>query len=693
MKTISLDSDISVIKGIGPKKKIVLNQIGIYKLIDLLYYFPRKYLDRNFTESVLLKDGEHVTLLTSVTSSYLAHGKRSRLIVSTRTNRGEVLTLVFFKGIQFFKNKFLPNLNIVVSGKLDYFKGFQIVHPEFEILDDENEEFKLTHLGGIIPLYPSNEVLKEENLDSKGFRRIIKQTLDILEQSNVSIPEIIPEKFIAKRKLVGREKAITEMHFPESFQALQDSRRRIAYEELYLFSLLMEYKRIKRENFKRILWALPKSESAIIVEKSLPYQLTDDQRKAIKDMIESTQTDRPVACLLQGDVGSGKTITALLIALHYTDNDVQVCMIAPTEILARQHFSTFRNLLGNNLFFGIDLFLGKESEKVRKEKIARLKNKETMIAVGTHSLLSEDVTFVDMGLVIIDEQHKFGVEQRETLRSKGKNPDVLATTATPIPRTLCLTLYGDLNLLTIKSKPKGRKPIVTKWIRESKREAVHNSIRKYILQGRQAYIVYPVIEESENQDLKSCIEAFEELKKTIFKEFNIGLLHGRLKTAEKEFTMDLFKRNEIQILVTTTVVEVGVDVPNATVLVIENADRFGISQLHQLRGRVGRGEHESFCIMLTKDFVSDDAKVRLEAMEKTNDGFELSEVDLKLRGPGELLGIRQSGLPDFKVADLQSDMSIIAEAREDASDSIEQTKILSTEIENRFAEGKILFAN
>jgi ATP-dependent DNA helicase RecG len=438
---------------------------------------------------------------------------------------------------------------------------------------------------------------------------------------------------------------------------------------------------------------LPESITAKKILNSLPFKLTEDQINGLVQLKELTKRDIPAAFLLQGDVGSGKTITALLFALHYIDNNIQVCLVAPTEILARQHYQTILGLLLNSPFLRIELFLGKDKEKVKKEKLERLKSGDTLLAIGTHTLFQDDICFKDLGLVIIDEQHKFGVEQRESLRSKGKNPDILAMTATPIPRTLCLTLYGDLKMILIKNKPAGRKPILTKWITEDKRQNVYSSIKKYISQGRQAFVVYPLVEESEKIDLESCISSYEKLKKDIFSEFSVGLLHGKMKTIEKDQVMDGFKKNEIQILVTTTVVEVGIDVPNATILVVENSDRFGISQLHQLRGRVGRSDLDSFCILMTPSKYSEEAKIRLEAMVSSGDGFYLSEVDLKLRGPGELLGIRQSGLPDFKIANLGEDMVLIEEARQDVQEGIALTDLERTEITNRFEEGKILFSN
>jgi ATP-dependent DNA helicase RecG len=680
---------IRSIKGVGPKKLELLNANGIFTYLDLLTTYPRRYLDRNFTKDIILKQGDIVTLLGTVADSYLVHGKKSRLIVGFRTLNNERINLVFFRGVNFFNKLFKVERKLVVSGKLEYFKGYQIVHPEYEFLtDDQEEEGNFLHAGRIIPLYPSTESLKEEGLDSRGFRKLIHEILD-----KTIVSENLPKKLLKLRNLAPRDESFRHIHFPETMEDVEVARRRFAYEELYYFQLLLIYKQKEREKVKRLLWPLPKSSSADSLLKSLPFRLTDDQTKAVDTLIQLAKKDVPLAALLQGDVGSGKTITALLVSLHYIDNHIQVVMLAPTEILARQHYETIYKFLGNMPFLGIELLLGGENKKVRAEKLARIKNGESSLIVGTHSLFQEDVLFSDLGLVIIDEQHKFGVDQRESIRSKGKNPDILAMTATPIPRTLCLTLYGDLDLINIKSKPAGRKPIDTRWYKEDRRAGVYNSIRKYIKEGRQCYIIYPLVEDSEKVDLESCTNAYENLSKEIFPEFSVGLLHGKMKGSEKETVMASFKQNKIQILVTTTVVEVGVDVPNATILVVEHADRFGISQLHQLRGRVGRSDIESFCIMMTGDFVSNDAKERLDALTKSNDGYELSEKDLAIRGPGELLGVKQSGLPEFKLADLVTDRSLLEEAKEDAKKFSTGDEIEKLEISARFNEGKFLFAN
>lgn len=654
-------------------------------------------MDRNLTENILLKQGESVTLILEIIDSYLAHGRKSRLVVSAKTKNNESVNLVFFKGIQYFRRILQSGLLIAATGKLEYFRGFQLIHPDYEVLSyGGNAELsgedlpESIHTGRIIPLYSTTEALREEHLDSRGLRRLVFHALETLDGK---IPEILPKEVVTKRNLLQRAIAFKEIHFPTEDGNLLKARTRFKYEELYYFNLLIEYKKSQRAKIPRVFWPLPESPTAKSLIPNLPFQLTKDQKESLTKIEEGTKTDRPAAFLLQGDVGSGKTLVALLTALRYTDNNIQVCMVAPTEILARQHYQTILNFLGNMPFLGIEILVGKEPKKARAEKLYRIKKGESSFIIGTHSVFQDDVEFKDLGLVVIDEQHKFGVEQREKLRAKGKNPDILAMTATPIPRTLCLTLYGDLELVTLRNRPAGRKPIKTHWFTNDRRSGVYNSIRKYVTQGRQCYIVYPLVEESEKSDLKSCIEGYETLRKEVFPEFSVGLLHGKLDAAEKDRVMKSFQQNTVQILVSTTVIEVGVDVPNASVMVIEHADRFGISQLHQLRGRVGRGSHESFCILLTESQTTEEAKYRIQALLDSDDGFVLSEADLKLRGPGELLGVRQSGLPDFRIADLREDREWIEVSREDAEKFGSIGDLEKYEISNRFTEGALLFSN
>jgi len=687
MTALTLGSPVHLITGVGPKRKKILEESGFLTVQQLLYLFPRRYLDRNFTQDLLWKEGSQVTLLGVVTDSYLAHGKRSRLLVGFRTQNNQKIQLVFFQSAHYFQKVFSKDKKLIVSGKLESFRGFQIVHPEVEFLSDEDELDPL-HSGRIIPLYSTTEAWKKEGLDSRGLRRIIRSALD-----DLLLNENLPIEMVQSRGLLDRSSAMNKVHFPDNDEDIKKARTRFAYEELFYFQLLILQKQKQRSAIPRILWPLPKSKSRDQLLNSLPFELTEDQSLAIDRLLELSKEDMPWAALLQGDVGCGKTITSLLLALHYVDNNIQVAYLAPTEILARQHYQSIYKFLGNLPFLGIELLLGGENKVQRLEKLFRIKSGESSIIIGTHALLQEDVEFQDLGLVVIDEQHKFGVNQRETIRSKGKNPDILAMTATPIPRTLCLTMYGDLELVTIKTKPKGRKPIDTRWFLEEKRQGVYNSIRKYMNEGRQCYIVYPLVEESEKIDLESCTQAHQTLKSQIFTEFQVGLLHGKMKSSEKDNVMRLFKKGEIQILVTTTVVEVGVDVPNATILVVEHADRFGLSQLHQLRGRVGRSDLASFCILLTGTSLSQEAKQRIEALVSTNDGYVLSEKDLEIRGPGEVLGLRQSGLPEFRIADLIADRPLVELAREDAIAYQKWTNADIGEIQSRFEEGKFLFAN
>lgn len=692
---MQLQQPVNILKGVGAKKEKILNETGINTIKDLIYYFPRKYLDRTIMSASELKIGEVVTVFLSTLESYLAHGKKTRLIVVARTESNMKISLLFFRGVQYFKSVLKPGLSIIATGKLEYYQGLQIIHPDFEVLstDKEPQENQLLHTGRIIPLYSTSEVMKKEGLDSRGLRRLNLQIVEAMENQQLSIEEILPEQYIRQRELMDRQSAVKAMHFPESQQAWQSAKKRFIYEEFYFFSLLLEYKRKSRAKIERQLWPLKESKSAQQLLANLPFVLTKDQSQAIEKIKKEGQQQNPMAILLQGDVGSGKTITALLVALHYMDNDIQVCILAPTEILARQHFYTIHTLTGQSPFNKIDLFLGKERAKAKREKLARIGSGETLLTIGTHSLLQESVEFRDLGLVIIDEQHKFGVEQRETLRAKGKNPDILAMTATPIPRTLCLTVYGDLKLITIKQKPAGRKPIDTRWYFDNKRSGIYKSIKKYLQQGRQCFIVYPLVEESEKLDLQSCIDSYEDLQANEFADYRLGLLHGKMKNEEKDTIMLAFKNGEIQLLITTTVVEVGIDVPNANILVVEHAERFGISQLHQLRGRVGRGEHQSFCIFVTGYQLTDDAKQRLTALVETEDGFLLAEKDLEIRGPGEILGVRQSGLPDFQLGDLQKNQDILEMARQDAFQTREIAEQQKSEIQARFSEGRILFSN
>ncbi|MCR9141251.1 MAG: ATP-dependent DNA helicase RecG [bacterium] len=683
---------VTELRGVGAAKaQALLENCAIETIGDLLYYFPRRYLDRTVTETTLLKTGEEVTLVVNVGSVYLAHGRKSRLVANCRTLNGEALSLVWFRGVQYLRRLVEKDTTLVVSGKLDFFSGMQMVHPDFELLDPEDEE-GLTHVGRIVPLYPSGEALKKHGLDSRGFRRLMALALDI---ENPEVPQLVPEALRKKHGLYDRLRALRQIHYPDDAESLAEARRTLKYEELYLFNILMYHKSLVRERIPRRVTPLPFGSSQEFegLKSQLPFELTKDQKRTIEEIVTECRGEHSEAYLLQGDVGSGKTVVALSIALHYMEAGVQAAIIAPTEVLARQHYRTVADLLGLEYANRLELLTGQRGKKKDRElKLERIASGEAALVIGTHSLIEPTVVFHQLGLVIIDEQHRFGVEQRETIREKGVNPDTIAMTATPIPRTLCLSEFADLKLATLKEKPAGRKPIKTMWLRESRRAAMYKSVHKHVSAGRQCFIVYPMIAESEKVDLKAATAAFEELDGVVFPDFRVELLHGKMKPPDKERVMTDFRLGKTQILVTTSVIEVGVDVPNATVMVIEHAERFGISQLHQLRGRVGRGTEESFCVLMS-EAENEEAVERLEALVNSEDGFYLAEVDLKIRGPGQLLGLKQHGLPGFRIADLVHDRKLTELSYADARENPEIGPEAREFIRKQFEQGIIIFPN
>ncbi len=679
---------ITAIKGVGPAKSKVLAEIGIETIGDLLYRLPRRYIDRSLREGVMLQPGMMATVMVTVSSSYLAHGRASRLLVQCRTPQGQGLTLVFFRGTGYFRQVFQNDRNYVVSGRVEYFQGLQMAHPDFEQLDEEDD--RLMHVGRIIPLYPSSEKLGKQALDSRGFRRLITA---VLADPKLEVAEFLPKDLLTERRLCDRRFALENIHYPPDEASLERARERIKYEELFLFQNLMFHKRKQRESVPRHAHPRAAGQSPAFdrLKAALPFTLTSEQENAIAEILKGTQAPHSDAFLLQGDVGSGKTVTALAVALHFADAGFQTAFMAPTEVLARQHYRSLIDVIGLHPQIRVDLLTGSDRKKQKEETLDRIARGESTIVVGTHSLIDDSVRFHDLGLVIIDEQHRFGVEQRETLRRKGNNPDLIVMTATPIPRTLSLTSFADLQLVTLKEKPAGRKPIKTMWLQEDRRPGLHKSITNHASQGRQCYIVYPVIEDSEKVDLKAAQEAFEELRRVVFPQFRVELLHGRLKSPDRERIMQEFREGRVQILVTTTVIEVGVDVPNATIMVIEHAERFGISQLHQLRGRVGRGSEESFCVLMTPPEITPEARERLQAVVDSEDGFYLSEVDMKIRGPGELLGLRQHGLPGFRLADLVRDGRLSLQAREDVRRFPDLDEEALRMIRRQWMEGIVVF--
>jgi ATP-dependent DNA helicase RecG len=680
------------VKQIGPKRAGALAEIGMHSVQDLLYYFPFDYLDRSSIVKIrdlrkYVNAEKPVTVIGEVFRQELRRSRKSNVQVFFLTLKDETgtVTCAFFRGLQWYKNAFEQGEMLAISSypEIDKLGRIQFAHPEFDRLkgaeeEDEPDWGKLFNTGSIIPKYSTSADLREIGLDSRGFRRVIRNAL----KSHLhTVEEIIPEEIRSRLGLQPLRMDLEQIHFPSQSENLDSARRRLKFDELFLLQLMLAYRkrRIGQEQ-KGVSYSM-ESELARTLAANLPFELTKAQRRVVNEIAGDMKSSKPMNRLLQGDVGSGKTIVALLAMLVAIDNGYQVAFMAPTEILAEQHFRTLTGYL-KSLPVTVRLLIGGQRKKLREDILEDIRSGRASLIVGTHALVEEQVKFSKLGLVVIDEQHRFGVLQRATLREKGLNPDVLVMTATPIPRTLSLTVYGDLDVSVIDEMPANRKSIKTGMRSEADKEKVYQFVRKEIARGRQVYIVFPLIEESEKIDLKAATTEFEHLQSTVFPESRLGLLHGRMKAEEKDDIMLRFKAGEIQVLVSTTVIEVGIDVPNATIMIIENAERFGLSQLHQLRGRVGRGADQSYCILVANYAWFDEhkrglepgevkaeklkAQTRLETMVQTTDGFEIAEVDLRLRGPGELFGLRQSGVPQFRLADLLTDGELIGIARTEA---------------------------
>ena len=549
-----------------------------------------------------------------------------------------------------------------------------MLHPEFDKLTESGERDFL-HTGRIIPLYPSTDTLTKVGLDSRGFRRVLKIAV---KDFTKHFQETLPKEIVARQNLTDLKNAIKHVHFPENKKWLAAARKRLKFDELFYLELMLAYRKRNMEVHRKGIEFLKVGKRTKTLIESLPFELTDAQKKVIREIRTDMKKSIPMNRLLQGDVGSGKTVVALISILMSIENGYQAALMAPTEILADQHYVTMRKLL-KELGIEVALLVGAQKKNERKEILKCIKEGKTQIVVGTHALIQEGVEFDRLGLVIIDEQHRFGVMQRATLMEKGLTPDVLVMTATPIPRTLSMTLYGDLDVSVIDELPPGRKPVKTVWRSDTRRSEVYKYVKSKVDEGAQVYIVFPLIEESEKVDLQAAIDNYEKLQSGLFSNKTVGLLHGRLKSDEKERIMGEFKSGKIQILVSTTVIEVGVDAPNATIMIIENAERFGLPQLHQLRGRVGRGEKKSYCFLIAQYPLSAEAKVRLNTMTETTDGFKIAEVDLKLRGPGEFFGTKQHGLPKLRIADIVKDTELLIKARNEAFDFARKNKKLNFE--------------
>ena len=695
---LSQSSGLQYIKGIGPKRARALLEEGIVSVRDLLYFTPRRYLDRRTVSPIrkirLLLGSEEglddeVTAIVTVRRLSVPVGRsgRKRLVMKVADASGEA-NLVFFQGVRFFAQAFQPGDVVAISGPPELYGGtVQWTHPELERMEEGEED--LVHSGRIIPVYRETQGMKSAGLTSRTLRRIFESlfTADYAEEMVDYLPAYIREL----RDLPDLKSAIQSLHFPESEEALDRARYRMKYEELFFFQLGLGLRKGARERELAGRELVVRSELAASLRESLPFELTGAQKRVLVEIMHDLASGKSMNRLLQGDVGSGKTIVALLSLLVAVDNGLQGAMMAPTEILAEQHYQTVRGLL-EHLPVRIELIVGGLKKKARNEILEAARAGEVDILIGTHAIFQKDVEFSALGLVIIDEQHRFGVKQRGELMTKGEAPHTLIMSATPIPRTLTMTLYGDLDVSLLDELPRDRKPVKTAIRFEHQVESVWEFIRSEVHAGRQAYIVYPLVEKSETLELKSAVEHYEYHRDQTFPGLRVGLLHGQLFWYEKEEMMRDFLEKKLDILVATTVIEVGIDVPNASVMVIENAERFGLSQLHQLRGRVGRGADQSYCILVTKDHFRyqmrrglsqneqrqerKGAIRRLTAMTETTDGFRISEIDLEIRGPGEMGGTRQSGLPDFRHANVVSDVEIIRDARDDAFGLLEGDPLL-----------------
>jgi ATP-dependent DNA helicase RecG len=673
-----LDTPIEFLKGVGPARADVLKkELGIFTFNHLLHHFPFRYVDRSkfYKINEINSDTLYVQLKGKIIQLQKIGKPRSeRLIAILQDETGET-ELVWFKGVKWIIDKLKLNEEYVVFGKPALFNNkYNFPHPEIEAVSDQ----KIDLGEQLMPYYPSTEKLKAKGLDSKGISKIMRNLLVQIKGSN---PETLSLPILERLRFIPREEALLTVHFPPDQEILDKARMRLKFEELFYIQLnLLKLKLLRIEKIKGHKFSVVGSFLNNFYKNNLPFELTNAQKKVIREIRADLGSGKQMNRLLQGDVGSGKTLVALMSMLIALDNGYQACLMAPTEILANQHFKTISRMVGG-LGIQVDLLTGSTKTKQRKELHNLLQSGGLHILVGTHALIEENVQFNNLGLVVIDEQHRFGVEQRAKLWKKNTiPPHVLVMTATPIPRTLAMTLYGDLDVSVIDELPPGRKPVKTVHYYDKDRLKVFGFLKNQIATGRQVYFVYPLINESEKLDLKFVMDGYEGITREFpLPKYAVSMVHGQLNVKDKDFEMQRFIKGETQIMVATTVIEVGVDIPNASVMMIENAERFGLSQLHQLRGRVGRGADQSYCILMTGYKVTSEARQRIQTMVKTTDGFEIAEVDLKLRGPGDLQGTQQSGILDLKIADIIKDEKILKLSRNIATELLSEDPHLQME--------------
>ncbi len=660
--------DIKFLSGVGPQRAALLDkELGIRSMYDLLCYFPYKYVDRSRIYSIREVNGSmpYIQLKGEILGTELTGEGRGRRLVAHFSDGTGVVDLVWFQGIKYVTGKYKVHKEYIVFGKPTLFNGrFNIAHPDI----DEVSELKLSAVG-LQPYYNTTERMKRGFLNSRAIEQMMST---LLAQVSEPLPETLTPPILAAHHLMSLTDALRNIHFPANADLLRKAQYRLKFEELFYVQLnILRYARDRQRRYRGNVFRKVGDVFNTFYTRNLPFELTGAQKRVLKEIRRDLGSGRQMNRLLQGDVGSGKTLVALMSMLIALDNGYQACLMAPTEILANQHYDTICRFL-EGMDIRVELLTGSVKGKRRADILAGLQAGGVRILVGTHALIEDAVSFASLGMAVIDEQHRFGVEQRSRLWTKSERPPhVLVMTATPIPRTLAMTLYGDLDVSVIDELPPGRKPIVTIHQYDNRRESLHRSLRKQIDLGRQVYIVYPLVKESEKMDLRNVEEGYERIR-AAFPDCTVCKVHGQMKAAEKDAQMQLFASGAAQIMVATTVIEVGVNVPNASVMVIENAERFGLAQLHQLRGRVGRGAEQSYCILVTGYKLAQDTRKRLEIMVRTNDGFEIAEADLKLRGPGDLEGTQQSGVAfDLKIADLARDGQLLQLAREAAGRVVE----------------------
>ncbi len=696
-----LASSLQYLKGVGPRRAADLQRVGLQTIEDLLYRFPIRYEDRGHFQTIAsLRPGVAASIIGEVVSAGVRPTRRPRFRIFellVRDATGSIRAIWFNQ--PFLADIFHPRQRVILFGKLELTShGLQLQNPQYEVLrgegaadpaSRESVEDDTLHTGRIVPVYE-----KTGNLTTKMQRVLVHEALTQLPET---LPDPIPSAVLERQELLDRRAALEYVHYPREGADVDElnrfrsrAHRRLIFEEFFLFQLGLILRKRKAEAEQKPRAVRITDDIREAVRRVLPFRLTGDQKKAIAEIVADLQRMSPMNRLLQGDVGSGKTIVALMAAIVAMENGFQVAFMAPTEILAEQHYITIRKLLESSRF-RMALLTGSTPARQRREAQAELSSGSLHLVVGTHALVQDPIAFRELGLVIIDEQHRFGVMQRALLRSKGLHPDVLVMTATPIPRTLALTTYGDLDVSVMREMPPGRHPIKTIAKPESRRDEIYDFVRQQIDAGRQIYVIYPLVEESEKVDLKAATEMADHLAQDVFQAYRVALLHGRMKSDEKERVMAAFARGDVNLLVSTTVVEVGVDVPNASVMLVEHAERFGLSQLHQLRGRVGRGPHSSYCILLYQSPLTDQGRDRLKALTETTDGFVIAERDLEQRGPGDFFGTRQSGMPTLRVGDLLRDHQLMEEARreaiaalDDVNESETLTALVRSSWEQRF---------